>query len=167
MLVLYSRAIWAGVVSGEGMSSQVTHLFIKPARGQPMQPRRSVEAVAGKGIAGDASFGTTRRQVLVIDAETLAGFQLLPGNVRENIVTRGLTLRGVPAGSRLQIADVVLEITGDCTPCDYMEELRPGLRREIAGQRGLLARVVEGGTISVGAGVRLETQPVPAGRNHG
>lgn len=141
------------------MSSSVTHLFVKPGHGQPMQPRESVEAVTGSGIAGDAAFGTTRRQILVIDQESLSAFDLHPGDVRENIVTRGLALRGVPAGSRIRIGPVALEVTGDCTPCDYIDGLRPGLRGEIAGQRGLLTRVVEGGTISVGAAVRLEPDP--------
>jgi MOSC domain-containing protein YiiM len=121
-----------------------------------MEPRSTVAAVAGKGIAGDAAFGTSRRQVLLIDAETLAGFELTPGMVRENITLTGLPLQGLPRGSQLHIDNVVLEITGDCTPCDYLDRLRPGLRQALVGRRGVLARVAHGGELKVGAPVRLQ-----------
>jgi MOSC domain-containing protein YiiM len=140
----------------------VAHLFVKPAHHAPMQARASVEAVIEKGLAGDAAFGTSRRQVLLIEAETLNSFDLAPGTVRENITVEGIALAGTPRGARVHLGDVVLEITGDCTPCDYLDSLRPGLRQAIAGRRGLLARVVRGGSLSVGTPVRVEeTTAVP------
>jgi MOSC domain-containing protein YiiM len=36
-----------------------------------------------------------------------------------------------------------------------MEEIRPGLRAELVGKRGMLARVVESGQVSVGDELRL------------
>jgi len=120
-----------------------------------MEPRASVLAVEDKGLAGDASFGTARRQVLVIDAETLTGFDLAPGMVRENITISGFPLAGLPRGTRLHIEDVVLEITGDCTPCDFLDTLRPGLKDAILGRRGVLARVAHGGELKVGAPVSV------------
>jgi MOSC domain-containing protein YiiM len=36
-----------------------------------------------------------------------------------------------------------------------MDELRDGLRAELEGKRGMLARVVEGGVIAVGDEIRL------------
>lgn len=155
------------VGSGDRMASSIAHLFVKPDHGQPMEPRQSVDAVSGKGLVGDAAFGTTRRQVLLIDAETLSSFGLLPGDVRENIVTRGVSVRGLPSGSRIEIDQVVLEVTGDCTPCDYLDRLRPGLRDEIVGQRGVLTRVVEGGTITIGSTVRVGLLSQSAGRDRG
>jgi MOSC domain-containing protein YiiM len=37
-----------------------------------------------------------------------------------------------------------------CHPCDQLEKIRPGLRREMRGRRGMLCRVLEGGTIRRG-----------------
>jgi MOSC domain-containing protein YiiM len=37
-----------------------------------------------------------------------------------------------------------------CHPCDQMEKIRPGLRRELYGRRGMLCRVLEGGVIRRG-----------------
>jgi len=121
-----------------------------------MQAQREVTAVAGKGLEGDAAFGTSRRQVLLIDDETLGLFGLAPGAVRENITVEGLRLEGVRRGARLHIGEVVLLVSGDCTPCGYIDKLRPGLRQEMAGHRGLLAQVERGGTLTVGDPVWLE-----------
>ncbi len=121
-----------------------------------MAARAELTAVEGKGLSGDAAFGTTRRQVLVIDSETLSSFGLTPGAVRENITLEGIRLQGIRRGSRLHVGDVVLLISGDCTPCEYIEDLRPGLRKEMAGQRGVLAQVERGGTLTIGSAVRLE-----------
>lgn len=128
-----------------------------------MQPRMSFDVVTGQGIRGDAAFGSSRRQVLLIELETLAAFALDPGMARENIVTKELSLDGLNPGDRLRIDDVILEITGPCAPCEYIDTIRPGLRREIAGRRGLLARVAHGGTISVGSSVQIELNGHPGG----
>jgi MOSC domain-containing protein YiiM len=120
-----------------------------------MEARSVVRAVEDKGLAGDAAFGTSRRQVLVIDAETLDGFDLAPGMVRENITISGFPLAGIARGTRLHIQDVVLEVTGDCTPCDFLDTLRPGLKAAIHGRRGLLTRVAHGGELNVGSPVHL------------
>ena len=42
-----------------------------------------------------------------------------------------------------------------CDPCSRMDDLRPGLRAELDGKRGMLARVVEGGEIALGDAVDL------------
>ncbi len=131
-----------------------------------MVARTQLTAVEGRGLSGDAAFGTTRRQVLIIDAETLGAFDLAPGAVRENVTLEGIRLQGLLRGSRLFINDVVLLISGDCTPCDYIEGLRPGLRQEMAGRRGVLAQVEQGGTLAIGSVVRLEVpknEGTPAG----
>jgi len=127
-----------------------------------MQPRETLLAVAGQGLDGDAAFGNARRQVLLIDLETLREFGLPAGSVRENITTEGLPLQGLARGTRLRIQDVVLEVTGDCTPCGFLDSLRPGLRQALAGKRGLLASVVRGGMIRVGAPIGVAAAPEPA-----
>jgi len=75
---------------------------------------------------------------------------LQPGIVRENITTDGLNVNGLPVGQRLRVGAALLEVSAVCTPCDQMEKVRPGLRREIYGRRGMLCRVIEGGEIRVG-----------------
>jgi MOSC domain-containing protein YiiM len=43
-----------------------------------------------------------------------------------------------------------LAVSTVCTPCDQLEKIRPGLRRELWGRRGMLCVVLEGGIIRRG-----------------
>ena len=91
-----------------------------------------------------------RRQVLLVDRETLEAMDLAPGVIRENITTEGINVNGLEPGQRLRVGLTLLEVTAVCTPCDQLEKIRPGLRREIYGRRGMLCKVIEGGTIRPG-----------------
>ena len=137
------------------MSGRIHNLFIKPAHGQPMRAVQAVQADGGQGLAGDASYGRGKRQVLIIEQVTLRRFELQPGQVRENMVIGGLTLADMPAGTRIQAGQALLEITGDCTPCNFLDDIRSGLQSEMEGQRGTLCRVVQGGPIRVGDAVQI------------
>lgn len=127
-----------------------------PGHRLPMAARAEVRAVAGLGLEGDFHARGGRRQVLLIDLEILEALGLKPGQVKENLTVRGIDLQGLPAGTHLQVgSEAVLELTGPCTPCGRMDEIRPGLQAELAGRRGVLARVVRGGVIRVGDPVRV------------
>jgi len=138
------------------LSAHVLRLFLKPAHGHPMREVPQVTAVAGKGLEGDIAYGRSRRQVLLVDQATLEAFDLQPGQLRENITLTGLNLPHLATGTRIQIGEAVLEVTGDCAPCDHIEAIRPGLREAIRGQRGLLARILAGGKIGLSDGAHLE-----------
>jgi len=75
---------------------------------------------------------------------------LQPGIIRENITTRGINVNGLPVGERLRVGEAQLEVSVVCTPCDLLEKIRPGLRRELRGRRGMLCRVIAGGMIRRG-----------------
>jgi len=91
-----------------------------------------------------------KRQVLLVDRETLDAMRLTPGIIRENITTEGIDINGLLAGQRLRVGVALLEVSAVCTPCDQLEKIRPGLRREIYGRRGTLCRVIEGGLVRPG-----------------
>jgi MOSC domain-containing protein YiiM len=137
------------------MSGRIDNLFIKPAHGQPMQAVQAIEAEGGKGLVGDASYGRSKRQVLIIERETLRHFELEPGQVKENMTIAGLTLAGLPAGTQIQAGQALLEVTGDCAPCRFLDDIRSGLQRDMDGQRGTLCRVTRGGAIRVGDPVQI------------
>ncbi len=111
----------------------------------------AVKTVAGRGLAGDVSLGRQVRQVLLIEKETLDQYGLAPGQVRENIVVEGIRLAGLAPGVRVQLGQVMAEVTGDCAPCeDLIGAIRPGLVEEITGRRGTFVRVLEDGEVRVG-----------------
>ena len=141
------------------MSGSVVSIQICVGHREPMKSVESADLVAGYGIEGDrhaTSRGPrTRRQVLLMDVETLGAFGLEGGQTRENVTTKGIDLHALPAGARVALGDeAVVEITGFCDPCGRMDELRDGLREAMVDRRGMLATVVEGGGVRVGDGAR-------------
>jgi MOSC domain-containing protein YiiM len=116
-----------------------------------MEALPEVTVVADFGFEGCAHARPgSKRQVLLVDRETLDAMNLEPGIIRENITTEGLNVNGLKIGEQLQIGDVQLEVTAVCTPCDQLEKVRPGLRKELWGRRGMLCRVIAGGIIRRG-----------------
>ena len=125
---------------------------------EPMKEIAQANFITGQGMQGDRHLRSdglrAKRQVLIMDVETLNHFGLEPGQVRENVTLEGLDLSTISAGDRVSLGDdVVLEITGDCEPCARIDEIRPGLKEEIDGKRGVLAFVEKGGVVSIGSEV--------------
>lgn len=136
--------------------AEVLHLFIALVHRLPVKEMEQSRAVANKGFEGCIHGRTgSKRQVLLIDSETLAELGVAPGAVRENITTRGLVMKALEPGQGLRIGEAVLEVTGPCEPCSRMDEIRPGLQESLQGQRGWLCRVVEGGTVRRGDAIEL------------
>jgi MOSC domain-containing protein YiiM len=138
--------------------ASVARLFICPEHGQPAREVPEARAVPDWGLEGcsHARRGS-KRQVLLIDAETLDEMALLPGQVKENVVTRGLDVRALDKGQRLRMGGALLEVTVPCSPCSFIESLRPGLEARMRGKRGMLFRVIEGGLIRPGDSIEVVT----------
>lgn len=131
--------------------ASVKHLFRAPKRRLPMEELREVSILKDFGLDGCAHARPGGgRQVLLVDSETLEVLDLKPGVIRENVTTEGLNVNGLAIGQRLKIGEAQLEVSAVCTPCGQIERLRPGLRKEIRGRRGMLCRVLESGTVRVG-----------------
>lgn len=142
---------------------KVEYISIRPERKAPVEFVSEVEAEPGKGLKGDHYNGKSgNREVTLIQFEhlqavgkMLGGTAIEPGLTRRNIVVSGINLLAF-ANRRFRIGEVVLEMTGHCHPCSRMEEnLGPGGYNAMRGHGGITARIIEGGTIQVGAGVKL------------
>jgi MOSC domain-containing protein YiiM len=112
-------------------------------------PRAEVIADAGFEGCTHARPGS-KRQVLLVDRETLEAMHLSPGIICENITTEGIDVNRLQVGQVLSIGTVRLEVSMICAPCELMEKIRPGLQKELEGRRGMLCRVIEGGSIRRG-----------------
>lgn len=151
----------------------------------------AITVLDGLGVEGDAHAGVTvkhrsrvradptqpnLRQVHLIHAELFdevaeKGFALDPGDLGENITTRGLDLLGLPRGTVLAIGDTVrLEVTGLRNPCSQIETFRPGLLAQVLEKRpdgtllrkaGIMSIVLAGGTVRAGDAVRAFLPPPP------
>ena len=129
----------------------VHNLFRAPKKHLPMEELQEVRILADFGLEGCAHAKPGGlRHVLLMDRETLEAMELAPGILRENITTDGLNVNSLEIGQRLRISEAILEVTMMCTPCNQMERIRPGLRKELWGRRGMLCRVLEGGILRPG-----------------
>ena len=116
-----------------------------------MEELSEVRALNDNGFEGCAHARRgSNRQVLLVDRETLEAMELRPGTLCENITTDGLNVNSLSIGQLLRAGEARLEVTAVCTPCDQMEAIRPGLRKELWGRRGMLCRVLDGGIIRRG-----------------
>ncbi|MDP9763012.1 MOSC domain-containing protein [Deinococcus enclensis] len=115
------------------------------------------------------------RQVHLIHAELLnelaaQGFTVRPGDLGENVLTRGVELLGLPRGAQLHLGpEAVVEVTGLRNPCAQIEAFQPGLLRAVLDtdaqgnpvrKAGVMGVVLRGGTVQPGDAVRVV---LPAG----
>ncbi|MFF0106027.1 MOSC domain-containing protein [Streptomyces hirsutus] len=161
------------------VSSNGVYSFTKPNRD-------SIVLLAGLGVEGDVHAGVTvkhrsrvardptrpnLRQVHLIHEELFAevggeGFEVAPGDLGENITTRGIDLLGLPVGTLLRIGDdAVLEVTGLRNPCLQIDNFQEGLLKQVVGRdeagnlvrkAGIMSIVKEGGAVRPGDAIRAK-----------
>jgi len=159
------------------------HTFSKPVV-------RTIRLLPGLGVEGDAHLGEkvkhrsrvrknpddpNLRQVHLIHEELFAelrrdGFEVGPGMIGENVITRGIDLLGLPTGTRLRLGrEAVVEITGLRNPCRQLDAFQPGLMAAVLGRdaggrlvrkSGVMAIVISGGDVQEGDVIVIE---LPAG----
>ena len=144
----------------DSTQGSVVSLTINPGSRQPLDSVEQASFVTGHGIEGDRHYTDRENragyQVLLMDRETIEALGLSIGDVRENVTTDGIDLATLEPDQLVGIgSEVVLRIFKDCPPCGRMDELRPGLRSELLGRRGMLASVEHGGAASVGDAVQV------------
>jgi len=145
-----------------------------------------IRLVEGLGVEGDVHAGVTvkhrsrvrrdptqpnLRQVHLIHAELHEelrerGFDLRPGDMGENVTTRGIDLLALPTGARLRLgAEAVVEVTGLRNPCKQLDGLAPGLMgavlaRDAGGalvrKAGVMGVVLEGGVVRRGDSIGVD-----------
>jgi MOSC domain-containing protein YiiM len=140
-----------------GTVGTIAGVWTSPARNSGrMDPHERVRALADHGLEGCAHARPGgKRQVLFASSEHLEAVGVEPGRIRENFTVSGADVQTWPLGQRVRVGTAVFEITMVCDPCERMDAIRPGLRRELDGRRGMLARVVEQGDVAVGDSVEL------------
>ena len=123
------------------------------------------QAIAGTGLAGDRhADAASPRQLLLAGAPAYARHGLPAHALGENLLL-DIDTAALRSGSLLRIgAHALLSLSFQCEPCGQLDRHQPGLARRIGAQRGMLARVVQGGAIAVGDTVLTltPTAAVPA-----
>ncbi len=137
--------------------AHVSHVWVSPGKNSGrMEPRDAVQAIAGHGFDGCAHARPgTKRQVLFASLEHLEAVGVEPGRIRENMTVDGDDVHRWEIGQQVRVGEALFEITMVCDPCERMDAIRPGLRVELEGRRGMLARVLEDGRVAAGDAVEL------------
>ena len=168
----------------EAVHSSTSHSLTK-------QQQACIRLLAGLGVAGDAHMGVTvkhrsrvardpnqpnLRQVHLIHAELhdelrAGGFAVQPGEMGENITTRGVDLLALPVGTRLHLGtQAVVEITGLRNPCAQLDGLQPGLmaavlardaQDQLIRKAGVMGIVLTDGEVRAADPIRVVLPPEP------
>ncbi|MEU1366664.1 MOSC domain-containing protein [Streptomyces sp. NPDC005803] len=166
------------------VSSDPTYSFGKPNRAR-------VTLLAGLGVEDDVHAGQTikhqfrmtyepqspnLRQVHLMHEELFdelaaKGYAVAPGELGENVTTRGIDLLGLPTGALLHLGEeAIVEVTGLRNPCSKINTFRPGLLGEMFAidaatgdftfKSGIMGVVRQGGRVRPGDAVGVD---LPAG----
>lgn len=115
------------------------------------------------------------RQVHLVHAELFdelreAGFDVGPGQIGENLATRGVDLLSLPTDARLRLGETaVIRLTGLRNPCVQLERLHKGLMAatltrgadgSLVRKAGVMAVVEIGGEVLPGDTIAVE---IPTG----
>jgi MOSC domain-containing protein YiiM len=172
------------------MTATVVALARDPLHRVSKPPVERLRLIAGLGVEGDAHAGLTMqhrsrwakqrtvpnlRQVHLIHSELFEelagkGFAIAPGQMGENVTTRGIDLLGLSAGARLRLgADAVIEVTGLRNPCFKLDGIAPGLMQAVIEKgpgktlirkAGVMAVVIASGEVAVGGAIEMIESPV-------
>ena len=135
-------------------------IWIKPARGAPMNSAQQATLEAGAGLVGNANQGG-KRQVTIISRERWTamteelGADVDPSARRANLLVRGVRLADTEQRI-LQVGACRVRIRGETKPCSRMDAAHPGLRTVMVPEwgGGAYAEVLDDGEIAVGDAVR-------------
>jgi MOSC domain-containing protein YiiM len=152
---------------------------------------QSITLLTGLGVEGDAHMGATvkhrsrvaadptqpnLRQVHLIHAELheelkSKGFEILPGQMGENITTEGIPLLDLPRNTRLYIGETaIIEVKGLRNPCTQLDGIQEGLKKavidvdekgQLVRRAGVMGIVIQGGVIHAGDEIVAELPEKP------
>lgn len=171
-----------GIITAVSLSG--LHTMAKPNQAE-------IFLVTGLGVQGDAHSGATvkhrsrvardphqpnLRQVHLIHSELhdelrAKGFDVVAGQMGENITTRGVDVLNLPTGTRLHLGEsAVVEITGLRNPCAQLDGIQPGLMQAVLDRdadgnlirkAGVMGIVLCDGVVKSGDAIRAELPPAP------
>ncbi len=141
----------------------VEWIGLRPARREKLLIVNEVMANKDFGLKGDRYAGSSgKRQVTLIQFEHLAVIASLmgmrdcnPALLRRNIAVSGINLLALKEKT-FMVGDAILEYTGLCHPCSFMEEtLGVGGYNAVRGHGGITARVIQDGKIKLQSAISL------------
>ena len=138
---------------------RVIELFISK-KDKPKRSSRTIIEVDHKGIIEDKFYAKdVERSILLTSTQSydLAlknSIEMSYGALGENILI-DYNPYSLVLGSQIQIGEVVLEVTQNCTICNHLSIIDKTLPKLLKDDRGIFVKVVEEGCIKKGDKVYL------------
>lgn len=138
----------------------VKAICISTQKGTQKQPVPQATFVPDWGIEGDAHAGHWHRQVSFLSADKIEAFKSRGADVEygafgENLVVTGFDFSSLPVGTQFRCGTVLLEMTQIGKECHNHCAIYKAVGDCIMPREGVFAKVLEGGTISVGQEMEL------------
>jgi len=142
------------------MNASVVAVCVSLAKGEKKTQVEQVELRENHGIVGDAHAGDWHRQVSLLAKESIAKMQAMglkvdAGDFAENITTTGIDLVSLPIGTRLAIADTLLEVTQIGKECHTRCAIYYQAGDCVMPKEGIFARVLKGGNSTPGDSISV------------
>jgi hypothetical protein len=129
---------------------------LRRVHGAAPDPVLQAHAATGHGLTGDVQGNAlSPRQLLVAGTPAYDRLALPANALRENLLLDidSATLR---SGQLLAVGpEAILQLTFACEPCGRLNLRQDRLSGAIGAQRGMLARVLQGGVVATGDPVHL------------
>jgi len=136
--------------------AKVLAVNISDKKGIEKKPLESGRFLVNHGLENDVHAGEWHRQVSLLAVESINKMKErgLPdldyGKFAENITTEGIDLTSLPIGTKLKIADVILEVTQIGKECHQKCAIYHKVGDCVMPREGIFAKVLKEGTIKPG-----------------
>jgi len=146
---------------------KVLAVSISDKKGIIKTPIEKARLIENFGIEGDAHAGNWHRQVSLLDQRSVdkmiakGAKGLRPGIFAENITTEGIELFSLPIGTKIEIGDVLLEVTQIGKECHQHCQIYQQVGSCVMPLEGIFTRVLRGGEIQ--AGDEITVKPIIKG----
>lgn len=120
----------------------------------------SASVIEDFGLENDAHAGKWHRQVSLLSYEKIEAFKekgapVEEGAFGENLIVKGIDLKSLPIGTKLQCNEVVLEVTQIGKQCHSGCEIFKIMGDCIMPREGIFTRVLHGGVVSEGDNIEI------------
>lgn len=141
------------------LKGSVLELF-KSIKGE--EARKSCEELSfdENGIIGDKYYAKNIERSILITSKSSYDMakekatEIPYGYLGENIII-DINPYGMKPGEQIQVGEVLLEITNNCTICNSLGKVDSSLPKLLANDRGIFAKTIKGGNIRKGDIVKI------------
>lgn len=135
--------------------ASVVAVCISEKKGTMKHPVDHIDVKRDWGIVGDAHAGKWHRQISLLANESVDKMRSVVGDIpagafAENILTEGINVAELPVGTKIRIAETILEITQIGKECHNDCVIRRQVGDCVMPREGVFAVVLTDGTIKSG-----------------